>query len=92
LAEVVLAILKDRDDSECRRLPDALGQLPGKDEGEQVNTRCLEGGGERPTEHPNEERWEDEAANEADRIAKKLRDIARSDRRCGCSFAAEAEL
>ena len=42
LAEVVLAVLKDGDEPEGRRLPDTLRQLPRKDEGEQVDTRRLE--------------------------------------------------
>lgn len=41
LAEVVLAILKDGDKTERRRLPDSLGKLPSKDEWEQINARRL---------------------------------------------------
>ena len=41
LAEVVLTVLKDGDEPEGRRLPDTLGELPSKDEWEQVDTRRL---------------------------------------------------
>ena len=68
LAEIVLSVFKDGDQPECCGLPDALGQLSGEDEREQVDPRGFKVGGKCAAEDANEERREDESANKPDRI------------------------